>query len=77
MGNSGDSVTAILDNLDALNDALCVLFYYEDDEYSSLAEDSVESILVDDWGCDSHEARQLLEVAFEIHEARMKNGFYD
>lgn len=61
---------------DAIKSALDILFYYEDDEYEFLADESVICDLTDNFGLGITDAHALLEVAQLMHQERMDNGFY-
>jgi hypothetical protein len=61
----------------ALEDALWILWYYEDDEYQELASESVIDSMIENFDCSVEDARSILELAFEVHDRRMNEGFYD
>jgi hypothetical protein len=61
---------------EALNSALDILFYYEEDEYNFLADESVISDLVDNFGFNIVDAHVLLGVAQVKHQERLDSGYY-
>ena len=60
----------------ALKDALWILWYYEDDEYQELASESVIDSMIESFDYSVEDARSILELAFEVHNRRMNEGFY-
>jgi hypothetical protein len=63
--------------MDALDSALDILFFYEDDDYDFLADESVICDLTDNFGYSVSDAHVLLIHASEVHSQRMVAGFYD
>lgn len=62
---------------DAIESALDIVFYYEDDEYECLMEESVIEDLTSEWGYSISEAHEHLETALAIHRYRKNSGFYN
>lgn len=61
---------------EALESALDILFYYEDDEYQCLADESVISDLMENFGFNIVNAHVLLGVAQVKHQERLDSGYY-
>ena len=62
---------------DAIDSVLDIIFYYEDDDYESLMEESAISDLTDFFEYSIEEAHSMLATALEIHEYRHCSGFYN
>ncbi len=60
----------------ALESALDILFYYEEDEHECLADESVICDLTENFGLNIVDAHQLLGVAQLKHQERLKSGYY-
>ncbi len=61
---------------EALEDALSILWFYEDDDYQCLAGDSIIDSLVDNFAYSFSDSRSILERALVVHNARLKSGYY-
>jgi hypothetical protein len=61
---------------EALNSALDILFYYEEDEYEFLADKSVICDLMENFRFNIVDAHALLTVAQVMHQQRLESGFY-
>jgi hypothetical protein len=61
---------------EVLDSALDILFYYEEDEYDFLADESVICDLMENYGFNIVDAHALLGVAQVKHQERIESGFY-
>jgi hypothetical protein len=61
---------------EALDSALDILFYYEEDEYDFLADESVICDLTENFGFNIVDAHALLGVAQVMHQQRLESGYY-
>ena len=62
---------------EAVESALDIIFYYEDDEYEFLAEESVIDDLTDNFSYSLADAHSILATASAIHDYRTLSGFYN
>jgi hypothetical protein len=62
---------------DAIESAIDIIFFCEDDEYEFLSDESVIDDLVDNFGYSLSDAHCMLGTAQEIHRYRQESGFYD
>ena len=71
------TINSIPSNQDqeALESALDILSYYEEDEYECLADESVISDLIENFGFNIVDAHVLLEVAQMKHQERLDSGY--
>jgi len=62
---------------DAVDSALEIILYYEDDEYECLADESVITELTENHSYSIADAHAILAAATAIHQYRSLTGFYN
>jgi len=62
---------------DAIESALGIILFYEEDEYECLMDESVIDDLVENHGYSISDAHAMLCTASAIHEYRTLSGFYN
>lgn len=62
---------------EAIESALSIIYFYEDDEYACLMDESVIDDLVENHGFSIGDAHAMLCTASAIHEYRTLAGFYN
>jgi len=62
---------------DAIESAIDIIFFYEEDEYECLSDESVIDDLVENFGFSLSDAHCMLGTAQEIHRYRKESGFYN